>query len=204
MTADPFGPVPAKDTEAQVDTVPKHRRLATAAAVLAALTLAGCAGSAPPAETKGAEPEHHAVKGSASSGDLRVDGAWIPEPAMPDMSTAYLKVGNNAESDDALVDAETSASADTDLCSTPETGSGAAQMRVVDEIPVLGGGSTELRSGGFHLMVNDITEPLTVGDTVTVTLTFDSGTTVDVEAPVLERTSGGDTDNTAGDHSGHH
>ncbi|WP_106581337.1 copper chaperone PCu(A)C [Murinocardiopsis flavida] len=135
---------------------------------------------------------------------MRIEGAWIPEPATPDMSTAYLKINNGDERDDALIAAETSASDDTDLCSTPKTDSGAARMRVVPEIPVPGGGSTELKSGGFHLMVNDIADPLTVGDRVTVTLTFDSGTEVAVEAPVLERTAGGGADDTGGDHTGHH
>jgi len=74
------------------------------------------------------------------------------------------------------------------------TESGAAQMVPVDDIPIPAGETVELASGGLHIMVLDIADPPQVGDTATITLTFDNGETVQVDAPVLERTGS----------SGHH
>ncbi|MFC7327261.1 copper chaperone PCu(A)C [Marinactinospora rubrisoli] len=178
------------------------RALLGACAVLPLLALPGCAGApeSAPTPTPAQEPE----TGSAASGEVRVDGAWIPEPATPDSTTAYFTVTNAAEADDALVAVESPVSGEVELGSTTETPSGASQMGVVEEIPVPGGGSTELRSGGFHLMVNDLSEPLAAGDAVTLTLTFESGSVLDVEAPVLERSAGPSSeDGGAEDHSGH-
>ncbi|WP_285761720.1 copper chaperone PCu(A)C [Nocardiopsis ansamitocini] len=177
------------------------------AALPLAVLATGCGGGTASDALGDASDTRHTGpdKGAARSGDLRVEEAWIPEPAMPEMSVAYLTIANDSTEDDALVDASTSASPDTDLCSTVTTDSGASQMRVVEEIPVPAGGSTQLKSGGFHLMVNDIPDPVGVGDTVTLTLSFVSGTEVEVEAPVLERTAGNTEERDAGgDHSGHH
>jgi len=58
------------------------------------------------------------------------------------------------------------------------------QMRPVEGIEIPANGSVELRTGGLHLMLLGLQEPLTEGQTVNLTLTFESGATLAVEAPV--------------------
>lgn len=176
-------------------TIP-HRMLILAGAGLAALALAGCGASGP---ADGASPSSAAStagaggaagdpgKGSASSGAIEVSGAWVPEPARPDVGAAYLSIDNTADSPDALVDVATTASEMAQIHMTETTGSGASTMREAEEIPVPAGGSAALEPGGYHIMIMDMSEKPAVGDTVTLTLEFDSGTEVEVDAPVLER-----------------
>lgn len=168
-------------------------RLPLAAALALALLATSCA-----SEPEAPEPVAAAVeRSSAQSEELLIEDAWMPEPANPEVGVVYLAVTNTAATADAVTGVRTSASPDADLCNTETTDSGAGMMRVVDEIPVPAGGTTTFVDGGYHVMVNDIPEPLEVGDTVTVTLTFASGSEADVEVPVQEMTG------PAPDHSGH-
>lgn len=155
--------------------------------------------------TPAAQEEPVAVtadRGSAEADALLIEDAWMPEPANPEVGVVYLAVTNTAATDDAVTKVRTSASPDADLCNTESTESGAAVMRVVEEIPVPAGGTTTtFVDGGYHVMVNDIPGPLSVGDTFTATLTFASGTEVEVDVPVQEMT-GPAPDH--GDHDAHH
>lgn len=170
--------------------------LALGAAAL--LALASCAGqgAAPRTDNPGgsAAPtaEHGTpAKGGAQAGDLTVEDAWLAEPAQPSMTAGYLTITNNGDEPVALTEAATSLSERTELHTVETTESGASQMTPVDTIPVPAGGTVELASGGLHLMVLDMPRPPQVGDTATITLTFDNGETVHVEAPVLERAGSG-------------
>ncbi len=57
-------------------------------------------------------------------------------------------------------------------------------MRPVDGVDVPAGGEAVLQPGGYHIMLIDFNEELEVGGTATVTLIFESGMTLEVEAPV--------------------
>ncbi|GAA1461438.1 copper chaperone PCu(A)C [Nocardiopsis exhalans] len=168
-------------------------RLPLVSALALTLLATSCA-----SEPEVPEPVAAAVeRGSTQSGALLIEDAWMPEPANPEVGVVYLAVTNTAATADAVTGVHTSASPDADLCNTETTESGAGAMRVVDEIPVPAGGTTTFVDGGYHVMVNDIPEPLAVGDAVTVTLTFASGSEAEVEVPVQEMTG------PAPDHSGH-
>ncbi|GAA4902167.1 copper chaperone PCu(A)C [Streptomonospora salina] len=167
-----------------------RRLTAFAAAALAAGALAGCgsgagsgAAAAPDATAESAGPD----KGGASSGPISVTGAWVPEPARADVAAAYMALGNDGEQDDALVSASSSAAPETEIHTTETADSGAQVMTGAEEVPVPAGGTTHLESGGYHLMLMDLAETPAVGDTVELTLEFDGGTEVEVQAPVLER-----------------
>ena len=169
---------------------------------LALVTLSGCGG--PPADQHTDSRDHHATasapdpstppKGSAEAGDLVIEDAWLAEPANPSMTAGYLTISNTGDEDITLTEAATSLSDRTELHTVETTESGAAQMVPVDDIPIPAGETVELASGGLHIMVLDIADPPQVGDTATITLTFNNGETVQVDAPVLERTGS----------SGHH
>ncbi|MEU2945239.1 copper chaperone PCu(A)C [Nocardiopsis alba] len=154
------------------------------------------------------EPERAAVEeepgAGAEAGDLLITGAWMPEPANPAVGVVYLEVSNDAAEDDAVVSVSTDASEGAELCRTETTESGASTMRTVEEIPVPAGGTTTFVDGGYHIMVNDIPDPLEVGDTVAVTLGFASRTEVELDVPVLEMTGGPSGGEDAGEHDGHH
>jgi len=70
--------------------------------------------------------------------------------------------------------------------SMPAGGHGTMAMRQVEGIDIPAGGEVMLEPGGFHIMLFDLAGPLTVGDTVPVTLTFEQAGEVKVDAEVRD------------------
>jgi periplasmic copper chaperone A len=56
--------------------------------------------------------------------------------------------------------------------------------KAVPELSVPAYGQTELKPGGVHIRLKDLTRPLQAGESVELTLTMDSGATITVTAPV--------------------
>ncbi|MFE9243612.1 copper chaperone PCu(A)C [Nocardiopsis sp. NPDC006938] len=169
----------------------------TATLLALALLATGCSSGTTVQEAAAPAPE----RGGAEADALIVEDAWMPEPANPEVGVVYLAVTNTADTDDAVTGVRTDASPDAELCTTETTESGASVMRTLDEIPVPAGGTTTFVDGGYHVMVNDIPEPLSVGDSVAVTLDFSSGTEVVLDVPVLEMTAPATEEP---DHGAHH
>lgn len=170
--------------------------LALGTAAVLALSGCGAQNTDRPADhgrptTPSTTEEHDPATGSTEVGDLAITGAWLAEPAQPSMTAGYLAITNNGDGDVALVEAQTSLSDRTELHTVETTESGASQMTPVDTIPVPAGETVELASGGLHIMVLEMEAAPEVGDTATITLTFDNGATVEVDAPVRERAGTG-------------
>lgn len=158
------------------------------------------------ASVEQAVAEQADTRGQAHVGELLIEDAWMPEPANPEVGVVYLAVTNTAHEDDAVIGVSTSVSGDADLHNTETSESGAATMHGVDEVPVPAGGTTTFVDGGYHVMVNDIPEALSVGDGFTLELTFASGAEVELDVPVQEMT-GSEPEHDhggQGDHDGHH
>jgi copper(I)-binding protein len=63
---------------------------------------------------------------------------------------------------------------------------GSMTMQPVDAVELPAGETVALEPGGYHVMLLDLVEPLEVGDTIEVTLTFESGAEQTVTAEVRE------------------
>lgn len=152
---------------------------------------------------------------SATSGGISVEGAWVRPAVMmegmnldamgeatataagemqhgntDDMgstSAAYMTINNANGTADALVRASSDVAETVEL-HTVEMDNNVARMRPVQEIPLAANGQAELKQGGFHVMLIGIKQNLEVGNTVNLTLTFQSGTEITLAAPVRERT----------------
>lgn len=95
----------------------------------------------------------------------------------------YVTLSNSGAQADALVSASTDAARTVELHETRQEG-GVMKMRPVKTIPVPAGGTTELKPGGYHIMLMGLTHDLKPGDKVAVTLEFEHGGQMRVEAPI--------------------
>lgn len=64
--------------------------------------------------------------------------------------------------------------------------SGAMTMREVDKIVLPAGETVSLKPGGYHIMLLDLVDPLEVGSSISVTLTFATAGEITVDVPVLD------------------
>ena len=144
-----------------------------------ALLVTGCA----PAATPTASP---APASATASERVTIEDAWV-KAADSGMSAAFGRIVNGSDDALTILSAESSAAASLELHETVENEAGETVMREIEGgFTIPAGGTLELAPGGDHLMLMGLTEPLTAGDDVTLTLTFDDATTWEFTAPVKD------------------
>ena len=183
----------------------KHSRLwIVALLVMVALVLAAC-GNAPDATTQDEAGQENAGPAivisnawarpaaammGADEGEAEVEateeaGDGESSMDMGSVSAVYMVIENQGDTADRLV----SVQADPDLVGVTElhqttvNDQGVAQMRpVTDGLEIPAGGSVTLEPGSYHVMLMDLQGDLVEGETLSVTLTFESGETITLEA----------------------
>lgn len=161
----------------------RRTTLAAATVLAAVLTLAGCGSGSEKTETAeaGAESRAEEAGSEASSGapELKVSGAYMPQPVMDDMAGGFLTVKNTGGAADKL----TSVTSDlTDDVSLHETVKG--KMRHVKSLDIPAGGELKLNRGGNHIMFMNPRKKPAEGDKVSIELHFDKSKPIKVEMPV--------------------
>lgn len=146
-----------------------------AAGVVAAVGLAGL--------IRGAVPQAAAGGGTGIVGTepIVVSGAYVREPASPDVAAAYFTIYNTTRSDDTLT--------------SVSTGAGESAVVQIDDkatMKVLPGGlrvpafgSVTFAPGKAHVMIEHLLGPLRAGQTVNLELQFANAGPVDVQARVI-------------------
>ncbi|MEV7067413.1 copper chaperone PCu(A)C [Streptomyces collinus] len=151
-----------------------RRRPGPAALVIAgALALAGCGG---------ADSGDSDDSGSGKA-ELSVGSAYMPQPVSDDMAAGFLTVTNKGGAADDL----TSVTSDiAGQVTVHETVDGA--MQEVKSLKIPAGGRLDLKSGGDHLMFEQLKRKPKEGQTVSVELHFAHSDPVKVEIPVKPAT----------------
>lgn len=114
---------------------------------------------------------------------LGISGAWV-RPAET-MSAAYLQISNNGRNVVRLERIETTAAAAVELHETIMEND-VMRMRPVDAIRIPAGDTVQLEPMGRHAMLLDLSAPLTLGETILLTLHFDNGVSVKTTARVSD------------------
>lgn len=96
----------------------------------------------------------------------------------------FMVIENHGSADDRLVAAASDAAARTELHTHIETDGIMRMVEVTEGFPVPAHGSHALARGADHVMLLGLTGALADGDSVALTLTFESGTTLDLKVPV--------------------
>ncbi len=139
----------------------KIGRRALALSAAAALALAGC-GSTGASTTE-----------SASTA-LTVEEPWAKASEGP-MTAAFGIIKNESDADITIVSATTSASGHTELHEVVDQGGKMIMRPKEGGFVVPANGEHVLQPGGDHVMIMKMTEPVTAGDQVTVTMTDKDG-----------------------------
>lgn len=92
-------------------------------------------------------------------------------------SAAFVGVKNTGTKDVKILTATSNVAKTIELHTSFEE-DGIHKMRPVKSIDVAAGSTTELKSGGYHVMLIDLVKDLEPGQTISVTLNLDNGTTL--------------------------
>ena len=158
-----------------MNTTKNLPRLAAVIAV-SLLALTGCTPESTPTESA-PRPAGETVT---------IEDAWV-KSADEGMSAGFGTLVNSGDDDVTVVSVASEASNMLELHETVENEAGEMVMREKDGgfiIPA--GGSLLLEPGANHIMMMDLTGPLTAGSDVTFTLTFSDDSTFEFTAPVKD------------------
>ncbi|WP_101067758.1 copper chaperone PCu(A)C [Roseovarius salinarum] len=126
----------------------------------------------------------------ALAGNIEVKDPYARSAAMSAMSgAAFMMIHNTGETDDRLVGAASPVAEKVELHTHKEDDMGVMRMIHVEEgFPLPAGGKIAMKRGGRHVMFMGLKAPFEQGDTVPLTLTFETAGEMSVEVPVdLER-----------------
>lgn len=149
--------------------LPRHSLYSTMRlpAVILLTLLGGCAGD----ETAG-------------PGTIDIRAAHVAAPAGDGPTAMYLTIHNRTPADIALIAAETGVAMSTEL-HTQMVEDGRMRMNRLDAIPLAAGEAMHMAPGGLHVMLMELQQTLTPGDSIEVVLHFDSGDRIATRAAVL-------------------
>ena len=130
------------------------------------------------------EPGAMAMDGTAEAEMAATQDAMASEGMSETQRTAaFMTIENTSGSAERLIAANADVTGMVEIHETTMEND-VMQMRPVEGIEIPANGSVELRTGGLHLMLLGLEAPLAEGQVVNLTLTFESGATLAVEAPV--------------------
>jgi periplasmic copper chaperone A len=117
------------------------------------------------------------------NGILVEDGYVQATGASAQTAAAYMRITNEADADDRLLEVRSDAAARVELHTT-EVKDGVARMLPLEGVPVPGHATVVLESRGMHVMLMGLTSPLQDGGGLELALVFENAGTVPVRVPV--------------------
>lgn len=104
-------------------------------------------------------------------------------------SAIFMTIKNGGDKDRTLVSATTSAANKVELHTVIET-DGMMKMREVESMTITKNSDTDLKPGGLHIMLFELTGPLKEEEFIDVTLNFANGDKEQFKAPVKKVMAG--------------
>jgi copper(I)-binding protein len=101
------------------------------------------------------------------------------------VSAAYMTIKNTSNKPDRLIKVESAAAGKIETHETKIVNEVAQMNHIPEGFEIPSGGTLELKPGGKHLMLMLLTQDLIAGQTITLTLTFQSGAVVTLDVPIL-------------------
>lgn len=127
-----------------------------------------------------------ACGGTGSQTGIAVTEAWArPSPMAERAGAAYMLITNGGSIDDRLISVTTDVAATVELHETKNEG-GMMAMAPVDGITIPANGRAELKPGGYHVMLIDLTHELKVGETIDLVLEFEQAGELEVTVEVRD------------------
>jgi copper(I)-binding protein len=124
-----------------------------------------------------------ALAGSADQVTVHEPYVRLAPPNAP-ATGAFMVIRNGGSKDIKVLKAANPVSKVTEL-HTHLNDNGVMKMRPVPAIDIKAGGEAVLKPGGLHVMMIDLQVPMKEGDVVPITLTFEDGSSKQVDAKVV-------------------
>lgn len=126
------------------------------------------------------------IAAPAVAGDIEISDAYARVSGAGGAAGAvFMVIDNHGTTDDRLAGVRSDHAARVELHSHDEDADGVMRMREIAQgIVIPAGGTRTLARGGDHVMLLGLTEPVSDGDVIALTLQFDAAGEVALDVPV--------------------
>jgi hypothetical protein len=121
----------------------------------------------------------------ASAETILVNDAYVRASSkMAKSAAAFMDIKNTSSQDDRLLDVKSKVAKRVELHTHIKSDDGVMKMRRVDDgFLILGNDTLRLERGGNHIMFMGLSQPFVNGESISITLFFESGP-LDLEIPI--------------------
>ena len=163
-----------------------HQKLVTFTCTAAAgvLLLSACGGGSTGTGASGSASASSSASSSASagasasSGTLKIEGAWV-KASKGGMTGVFGKITNSGDKPVKITSASSTATDTVQLHTTTKGSDGGTKMEQVHEFTIEPGATLELKPGGDHIMLMDMSCSLAAGGATTVTVKTEDGASLE-------------------------
>ena len=122
----------------------------------------------------------------ASAENILVNDAYVRASSkMAKSAAAFMDIKNTSSQDDRLLDVKSKVAKRVELHTHIKSDDGVMKMRRVDDGFLISGNDTlRLERGGNHIMFMGLSQPFVNGESISITLFFESAGPLDLEIPI--------------------
>lgn len=122
---------------------------------------------------------------TTSPNEIQVDAAWVRAAAAEGNTAAYMDITNRGRADVTLIRIEGDLAPMIQIHETSVENDIASMQQVDNGLVIPAGSTITLAPGGLHVMFMNLPNAIEENTRAEVTLIFDNGATIVVDAPVL-------------------
>lgn len=125
-------------------------------------------------------------------GDLTITGAFTRAtlPKAP-VGGGYFTVQNSGDADDRLISVSSPVAKEGQIHEMAMVGDVMKMQQLSDGLVIPAGETVELKPGGYHLMLMGLSEQLVEGETIPLTLTFETAGEITIDLPIAATAASG-------------
>jgi periplasmic copper chaperone A len=123
---------------------------------------------------------------SASPAEIRIEDAWARPGLTGGNSAVYFIIENPTTQGDTLLTAESEIAEHVELHMTSMDAEGNMRMQQQENVPVGASSRVEFQPGGLHVMLIQLRQDLTAGESIPVTLHFENTGSIQIQATVKQ------------------
>lgn len=133
-----------------------------------------------------ASHDHHSHHGHGQpQGPIQIDRPWSrPTPPGTPMGVGYMEITNSGDQDITLVAADSPRAGHVSIHESLMHNGMMRMQPLKDGLAIPAGGTVELKPHSYHLMLEQLPQPLVEGEKIPVRLDFDGAEAMDIELKV--------------------
>jgi periplasmic copper chaperone A len=116
--------------------------------------------------------------------EIHISDAWARPGSVDGNSAVYFLISNGYTEPDTIASVKSEIAEISEVHETYERGEGMMGMRYIEELALPPQSTVRFRPGSFHIMLMQLKETISEGDTVKVTINLKNHGSVDLKAPV--------------------